>query len=103
MSDDEEEDYWDDDDERIESPKSSKPNSGHEMKTRKRVNVEGFDRPKPWIADAFHGRHCPICLGSTESSAMIELCRHLFCKTCLFEVCTQFFDSPNISAHNAAM
>lgn len=47
---------------------------------------EGFDREKPWIADAFRGHHCPICLSPTEQSAMIESCRHIFCQKCLFEV-----------------
>ncbi|CAM9186365.1 unnamed protein product [Ectocarpus sp. 12 AP-2014] len=35
--------------------------------------------------DAFRGHHCPICLGLVEDSAMIESCRHLYCKVCLFE------------------
>ncbi|CAN0574868.1 unnamed protein product, partial [Ectocarpus sp. 12 AP-2014] len=34
---------------------------------------------------AFRGHHCPICLGLVEDSAMIESCRHLYCKVCLFE------------------
>ncbi|CAM9569542.1 unnamed protein product, partial [Ectocarpus fasciculatus] len=36
-------------------------------------------------ADAFRGHHCPICLGLVVDSAMIESCRHLYCKVCLFE------------------
>lgn len=46
----------------------------------------GLERAAPWIPDAFRGHHCPICLESIEDSAMIELCRHLFCRSCLFEV-----------------
>lgn len=46
---------------------------------------QGFDREKPWIADAFQGHHCPICLGATEESTIIESCRHIFCKSCLFK------------------
>lgn len=48
--------------------------------------VVGYDREAPLIADAFRGHYCPICLGSIQDSAMIGDCRHLYCKTCLFEV-----------------
>lgn len=50
--------------------------------------VVGYDREAPLIADAFRGHYCPICLGSIQDSAMIGDCRHLYCKTCLFEVHT---------------
>lgn len=36
--------------------------------------------------DAFRGHHCPICLDSVVDSAMIESCKHVYCKGCLFEV-----------------
>lgn len=36
--------------------------------------------------DAFRGHHCPICLGLVVDSVMIQSCRHLYCKVCLFEV-----------------
>lgn len=38
-------------------------------------------------ADAFVGKHCPICLGEiSHSSSVIETCKHIYCTTCLFEV-----------------
>lgn len=38
-------------------------------------------------ADAFAGKHCPICLGKIDdSSSVIESCKHIYCTSCLFEV-----------------
>lgn len=48
--------------------------------------LQQSERAAPWIPDAFCGHHCPICLDSTQDSAMIESCHHLYCKSCLFEV-----------------
>ena len=48
--------------------------------------LQQSERSAPWIPDAFCGHHCPICLDSTQDSAMIESCHHLYCKSCLFEV-----------------
>lgn len=39
------------------------------------------------LADAFIGKHCPICLGEIyHSSSVIESCNHIYCTACLFEV-----------------
>lgn len=58
----------------------------------------GYDREAPLIADAFRGHHCPICLGSINDSAMIGVCRHVYCKTCLFEV--RRYESTAIYGHS---